>query len=246
MFEQSLLPSGKTQRPWTTALAVLIEAVIVGVLVLLPLLYVQAIPVPQLTSMLTLPLPPPPPPPPPPPAAQKIVTPRKFNPEQLVAPRTIPQQVAQLNEAPPALAEGAIGGVPGGIPGGVPGGVVGGVLDSIPALAPPPPPAPKPDAPAPPQRIHMGGEVVAARIVHEVDPQYPRLAHEARISGVVRLKAVIDKKGHIEDLALISGHPLLVPAAMNAVKQWTYKPTYLNGNPVEVDTEIDVTFALSS
>jgi protein TonB len=88
--------------------------------------------------------------------------------------------------------------------------------------------------------------VQAAKLIHQVVPQYPQLAHEARLGGVVRLKAVIAKDGTIEDLSVISGHPLLVPAAMNAVKQWTYKPTFLNGVAIEVATEIDVTFTLSS
>jgi protein TonB len=88
--------------------------------------------------------------------------------------------------------------------------------------------------------------VQAAKILNQVEPVYPRLAASARISGTVRLKAVISKDGHIENLSLISGHPLLVQAAMDAVRQWTYQPTVLNGNKVEVDTEIDVNFQLSS
>ena len=83
-------------------------------------------------------------------------------------------------------------------------------------------------------------------VLNEVQPVYPRLASSARVGGVVRLKAVISKDGRIQNLTLISGHPLLVQSAMDAVRQWTYKPTVLNGNPVEVDTEIDVTFRLSS
>jgi periplasmic protein TonB len=251
MFEQSLLSKNKTRRPWTFALAVAIEALVVGVLILVPLMYVQAIPTPDLVTRLTLPAPPPAPPPPPPPAAaRKIVkvTPRKFNPQGLTAPREIPKQVAQVNEpAVPAMPDvPSIGGVVGGIPGGVPGGIAGGVVGSIPNVAPPPPPpAPKPAEPATPARIQVGGQVEAAKILNEVQPKYPRIAAEARITGVVRLKAVISKDGHIQDLALISGHPMLVQAAMNAVRQWTYQPTELNGKKVEIDTEIDVTFTLS-
>ena len=83
-------------------------------------------------------------------------------------------------------------------------------------------------------------------ILHQVQPEYPRLASSARIGGVVKLKAVIGADGRIKNLTLMSGHPLLVDAAMDAVRQWTYRPTVLNGKPVEVDTEIDVTFALST
>jgi len=249
MFEQSLLPSGRTRR-WTVGVALLIEAVVVGILVLIPLLYVQAIPMPDLVTALTAP--PPPPPPPPPPAAPKMakITPmRKFDPKGLTAPREIPKEVAQMTE--PVIQSApdmpSVGGVMGGIPGGVMGGTVGGLIGSVPSVAPPPPPPPpaKVEAPAA-TRIQVGGQVQAAMIVNQVEPVYPRLAASARISGEVRLKAVISKDGRIEDLKLISGHPLLVQAAMDAVKQWTYKPTVLNGNPVEVATEIDVNFALSS
>lgn len=92
----------------------------------------------------------------------------------------------------------------------------------------------------------MGGDVEAARLIHEVQPAYPVLARDARIGGVVRLKAIIARDGTVQDLSLMSGQPLLVPSAMDAVKQWVYKPTYLNGVPVEVVTEVDVHFTLST
>jgi protein TonB len=92
----------------------------------------------------------------------------------------------------------------------------------------------------------MGGNVEAARLVREIQPQYPILAKDARIQGVVKLQAIIARDGSVQDLSLISGQPLLVPAAMNAVRHWVYKPTYLNGIPVEVQTEVDVEFLLST
>jgi len=111
------------------------------------------------------------------------------------------------------------------------------------AAPPPPPPPPRAEAPKPmPERIRVGGQVEAAKLVHEVLPQYPVLASEARVQGIVRLSAVISKDGRVEDLKVISGHPLLIASAMDAVKQWVYQPTYLNSQPVEVQTEIDVTF----
>jgi protein TonB len=119
------------------------------------------------------------------------------------------------------------------------------VLGSISAVAPPPP-SPPPAPVVTPSRVQVGGQVQAAKLIRQVVPEYPKLAHEARLGGVVRLKAVIAKDGTIEGLSVISGHPLLVPAAMTAVKQWIYKPTFLNGVAIEVDTEIDVTFALST
>ena len=91
-------------------------------------------------------------------------------------------------------------------------------------------------------------EASAASTTHyfmQGKPIYPPLAKQARISGVVHLNAVISKDGTIQDLKVISGHPLLVPSALEAVKQWVYQPTLLNGEPVEVVTQIDVNFTLS-
>jgi len=142
--------------------------------------------------------------------------------------------------------QGVVGGVPGGVPGGVAGGVIGGIIGSVPTAAPPPPPPPKVEAkPVTPQRIRVGGNVVQANLIRGPKPTYPPLAKQARIQGVVKLNAVIGKDGTIQDLKAASGHPLLVPAALEAVRQWLYKPTLLNGEPVEVVTVIDVNFTLS-
>ena len=85
----------------------------------------------------------------------------------------------------------------------------------------------------------------AARLVNRVQPMYPPLARQTRISGTVRLHAIIGKNGAVEQLQVVSGHPLLVQSALDAVRQWRYQPTLLNGDPVEVDTEIDVVFSLA-
>jgi TonB family protein len=105
-------------------------------------------------------------------------------------------------------------------------------------------PAGRPAA-ATPQRIRVGGEVQKSKLLQHPDPVYPPLALQARISGVVRLNAVIGKDGTVENLTVISGHPLLVPSAMQAAKQWVYQPTLLNGQAVEVATQIEVNFSLS-
>ena len=151
-------------------------------------------------------------------------------------------------ELPPPTsgAVGVIGGVPGGVPGGTPGGVIGGIIGAVPTAAPPPPPPVK-EAPKPvvPQRIRVGGNVQQAKLVRQPRPVYPPLARQARIQGTVRLTAVIAKDGTIQELQVVNGHPLLVPAALEAVKQWVYQPTLLNGEPVEVITQIDVNFTLS-
>jgi protein TonB len=122
--------------------------------------------------------------------------------------------------------------------------VIGGIIGSVPAAAPPPAPKEAPKA-ATPQRIRVGGNVQAANLIKKITPPYPQLAKQARIQGTVRFTAIIGKDGTIQNLQLIQGHPLLVPAAQEAVKQWVYKPTLLNGEPVEVVTQIDVNFTLS-
>jgi protein TonB len=114
------------------------------------------------------------------------------------------------------------------------GGVIGGA-----GTAPPPPPK------ATPKRVTVGGNVQAARLVNRVQPLDPPLARQTRISGTVKLHAIIGKNGAVEQLQVVSGHPLLVQSALDAVRQWRYQPTLLNGDPVEVDTEIDVIFSLA-
>jgi len=142
------------------------------------------------------------------------------------------------------VATGVVGGVPGGIPGGVAGGVFGGIMSGLPAPPPPPPPKPKPVVNLAPLRV--GGNVSAANLIHKVTPTYPPLAKAARVQGTVKFEAVIAKDGSIQNLKMISGPPLLVQAALQAVQQWQYRPTLLNGEPVEVITTIDVNFTLSN
>ncbi|MEO7143211.1 MAG: energy transducer TonB, partial [Bryobacteraceae bacterium] len=156
------------------------------------------------------------------------------------------KEIAMIKEEelPPPGAGGVVGGVPGGVPGGA-GGVIGGIIGSVPSVAPPPPPVKEAPKPQTPQRIRVGGNVQAANLIKKVIPVYPALAKQARIQGVVRFTAIIGKDGTIQNLQLVSGHPLLVPAATQAVRQWIYKPTLLNNEPVEVITQIDVNFTLS-
>ena len=250
MFEQTFVEgTGKTKRGWTVILSFIIQCLFVGVMILIPLIYTDTLPKATLTSFLVAPPPPPPPPPPPQPVAQvKVVkvVPRQFDAGRLMAPKSIPKEIAMIKEEdlpPPSAAGGVVGGVPGGVPGGVGGGVIGGIIGSVPSAAPPPPPPVKEVKQV--QRIRVGGNVQAANLIRKVTPQYPPLAKQARVQGTVRFQAIIGKDGTIQNLQLISGHPLLVPAATDAVKQWLYKPTLLNGEPVEVVTQIDVNFTLS-
>ncbi|MFZ0936326.1 MAG: energy transducer TonB, partial [Bryobacteraceae bacterium] len=172
------------------------------------------------------------------------VIPRQFDAGKLMAPKTIPKEIAQIKEdelPPPSTGVGVVGGVPGGMAGGSVGGVLGGIIGSVPSAAPPPPPPPKPVTP---QRIRVGGNVQRANLITEIKPVYPPLAKQARISGTVELSAIIGKDGRVQDLKVVRGHPLLVQSALDAVRRWVYRPTLLNGEPVEVSTTIDVNFTL--
>ena len=250
MFEQTFIEGqGKTNRAWTVLISFIGQIALIGVLILIPMIYFDALPRTQLTSFLVAP--PPPPPPPPPPAAAPVkmvkVIPRQFDAGRLMAPKAVPKDIAMIKEEelpPPSASAGVVGGVPGGVAGGSVGGVIGGIIGSVPSAAPPPPPPPVEQKKAV-QRIRVGGQVQQANLIRQPKPIYPPLAKQARIQGVVLFEAIIGKDGTIQNLRLVSGHPLLVPAAQEAVKQWLYKPTLLNGEPVEVATVIDVNFTLS-
>ncbi len=95
------------------------------------------------------------------------------------------------------------------------------------------------------QRIRVGGQVEATKLTHQEAPEYPPLAKTARIQGTVRMEVVIDKDGTVEDIKVLSGHPLLIESALEAVSRWRYQPTYLNGKPVEVMTQVEINFHLT-
>ncbi|MGA8298048.1 MAG: TonB family protein [Terriglobales bacterium] len=244
MFEDSLIESGnrfKTKRRLsTTILSFVLQVFLIGVLILIPLIYTDALPKQQLMTFLVAPPPPPPPPPPPAAAPVRVV---KIQSEmvngQLRTPTKIPQKVQMIKEeeAPPDLGgAGVVGGVPGGIPGGSTGGVIGGILSSQPVAVP---------KVAAPQRVRVSQGVSAGLLIRKVQPNYPPLARQARIQGTVILQAEISKEGTIQNLQLISGHAMLAPATIEAVKQWRYKPYLLNGEPVAVETQVIVNFSLS-
>jgi protein TonB len=242
MFEDSLLESGgrlRTKRGRTTTFAIFLEIIVVGIMVLIPLIFTEALPKQQFMTFLVAP---PPPPPPPPPAAAPVHVVHQIQTDivngALRTPTKSPQksQMIKEDEAPPAMATGVIGGVPGGIPGGQMGGVIGGIISSTPVAVP---------KVAAPQRVRVSAGVTSGLLIRKVAPVYPALARQARIQGTVLLRAVISKEGSITGLQLISGHPMLAPAAIDAVKQWKYRPYLLNGEPVEVDTEVQVNFTLN-
>jgi protein TonB len=233
----------KTNKPWTVVLSTGLQVAIVCIFILIPLIYTEALPKAMLTTLLVAPPPPPPPPPPPAAAPVKIVKPvaRLIQAGKLVTPTAIPKQINIIKEAelPPEVGSvGVTGGVPGGVPGGQVGGVLGGIIGGVGNSAPPPPPKETP------KRIPVGGNVQRASLLRQVQPLYPPLAKQARIQGTVRLHAIIAKDGTIQQLEVMSGHALLQQSALDAVRQWRYRPTLLNNEPVEVDTTIDVIFTL--
>ena len=240
MFEEMVVSSPnskKTNKPWTVVLSMVVQVTFLTVLILIPLIYTEALPKGTFATLLIAP------PPPPPPAAAPVVHVKPqahlMDAGKLVAPKAIPKEVKIIKEdaEPDPGMMGAVGGVPGGVPGGQMGGVIGGVIGGSGSAPPPPKPTQS--------RIKQGGAVTAASLLNKVQPVYPPLARQTRISGTVRLHAIISKDGSVQQLEVMSGHPLLVQAALDAVRQWKYRPTTLNGEPVEVDTTIDVIFSLN-
>jgi len=248
MFSDSLLEFGPQRRrkALATTTSFIFNCIAIGIMLIVPLVFTEDLPKAQLLTFLVAP---PPPPPPPPPAAEQIqkvvhqIQTDLLNTGQLRTPTKIPTKVEMIkeDEAPPPMP--ATGGVVGGVPGGIPGGQLGGVIGSI--VSATNSALPK-FAPVTPQRVRISQGVTRGLLIHKVEPAYPPLARAARVQGDVVLSAVIDVNGQITNLQLVSGHPMLVPAALAAVKEWRYKPYLLNGQPVEVETTITVIFSLSS
>ncbi len=253
LFEVSLLDSSVAQRKrrtWSTLLSFVLQLFLIGLLLLLPLWFTDVLPKQQLLTLLEAPPPPPPPPPPAastPSAAKVVKVTSNIANGRLRTPSRIPSKVQMIKEedAPPpvAITGGVAGGVPGGIPGGQMGGVIGGIISSSSSLAA----VPRLSQPAPAvQRVRVSQGVTKGLLIYRVEPAYPPLAKQARIQGVVVMTALIDKGGNVQNLQVVSGHPLLAPAAIEAVKQWRYKPFLLNGQPVEVETTVTVNFHVRS
>jgi protein TonB len=146
-----------------------------------------------------------------------------------VAPIEVPDQVKPDR----GLDLGVEGGVAGGVEGGVPGGVVGGVVGGL------------PDAPPPPQAVRVGGQIKEPKKLKHVNPEYPDIAKQARVQGVVILECTISPQGKVTNVTVLRGIPLLDAAAVEAVKQWVYTPTLLNGVPVPVIMTVTVNFKLA-
>lgn len=250
MFEQTLLPDPQRgSQGISFAASIGAQFLLVGAALLVPLYFIEALPMVRLDERLLAP------PMPKLPSVELVAVPRAvanalrpmLSARPFFAPRRVPVGVAQINDLP----EGGLEiGPPTLFRTGSDTGVPFSIGDVAPQPKVEPPPAPKPRvepaaAPKPSGPVRVGGDVQLAKIVKQVMPIYPPLAKQARIQGVVRLLGVISKDGRIMNLQVLSGHPLLVNAAVDAVKQWIYRPTHLNGEPVEVIAPIDVHFTLS-
>jgi len=240
MFESSFALEGPARRS-PLLISLTVQTAAVAVVLLIPLYYVE-----QLSVMPTMPVPVYAPKLP----HMKILTVVREAASSLVPRVTEPSFRRPLQA--PAQAQAASRGTLIISDAGLPrvDGPAGGIPVDLPAFVPPPiqatpvPQPAKPVAKPKPGPARVGGDVQAAKLVHQVRPVYPPLARQARIQGTVRLQAVISRDGAIQNLQLTSGHPLLVPAALDAVRQWRYRPTTLNGENVEVLTQIDVNFTL--
>ena len=226
------------RRGWSTLASFGLQAMAVSLLLLVPLIWVQGPPKLVWFDPSRVLVPPSAPAPPSPPNSPRrhATTSTNVAGEHLMPPPSIPNQIAMLDEHQVAAAPNLDG---------TPGGTGTGGRDSVwksidtnPSVAPPPPPAP-----THPLKVSHWAE---GNVIYRVQPVYPVLARQARIQGTVLLRAVISKTGTIENLMAVSGHPMLIPSAVNAVRQWRYRPYMLNGDPIEVETEVTVNFVLGA
>jgi protein TonB len=246
-FSNVLLEVDSTERrrrKWSAFSSLMLQSLMLAGLLIIPLLFTEALPKAQLLTFLVAPPPPPPPPPPAAPAPAQVIRRVESNMTdgRLRTPTRIPEKVQMIREeeAPPQLnyGGGVVGGVEGGIPGGQLGGVIGGIISSTSHVSV----VPKLAAPVIPKRVRVSSGVVAGMVINKIEPAYPVIAKAARIQGDVVLTAIISKRGTVENVQVESGHPLLVKAALDAVQQWRYRPFVVSGEPVEVETKIVVTF----
>lgn len=243
MFDDCFLETSwdqQTRRSWTTLTSFGLQVVIISVLLILPLLKNVALP-----SGRVLPTPlswgAPPPAMPPEPPSHTITRPQSnIANTMLIAPGRIPRNIAMIEEAVAPPQVNYTGGVPGGTGVGSRDGIWGSLRASVDSAAPPPPQPPNPST-----RHFRPSNILEGSLIRRVQPSYPTLARTAHIQGSVVLSAVISKAGTIENLQVLSGHPMLVAAAVEAVRQWRYRPYILNNEPVEVETQITVNFTLS-
>jgi len=240
MFADSLLETSwaqRSRRSWTTVTSFVLETIVIGLLLLLPLWKTVGMPSARsLSTPISLGRPSPP-------SVSRPHTPiastaqSTFVGIRLVAPGRVPRTVSMVKDDPSAQAPIAPdGAVYTGLPVGTGSGIPNSLISGTRFVAPPPPP--------PTVRAIRTSSMLEGNLIRRVQPVYPAPARNARIQGSVVLVAVISKAGTIENLRTLSGHPLLVPAAIDAVRQWRYRPYILNDEAIEVETQITVNFIL--
>jgi periplasmic protein TonB len=240
MLEMPTTNGQKARNPAKMAVSIVIHAVLIALLLIVPVYFASntlslqkyeptyVFTPPKITLRAAAPA-----------AAAKALQAMTRTPEiaqpTFVAPRSIPKEVTAAsnnNVAAPNL--DAMGGVPGGVPGGVLGGVLGGT-GAIPG-----PPVPKNGNGI----VRVGGNVRPPELIQRISPEYPAVARAGHVQGTVVIDAVIDASGNVVSEHAVSGPDLLVAAALSAVEQWKYQPTYLNGKPVQLAMEVTVSFHL--
>lgn len=241
MFDQTFVNTqAQTRRPWTVAVSLALQTSLVAIAFLAPLMHVavlrrpDAVPVwlpPQIVNHAAVPEAKPA-------AATASISRSIFRLDRLPIPTAVPRTIDITPDAP-EIPINAVGTPTGssalfGLPSGN-------------TVQPPSPPAPQIRLQQPSQStpVRVGGGVQSAKLVFGPKPAYPPLAKATRTQGMVRMQAIIGRDGAIRNLQVLSGPPLLIPVAIEAVRQWRYQPTLLNSEPVEVITEIDVNFTIA-
>jgi len=247
LLEDTSVRQRRSTLDWVASFGV--HVAILAVLMILPLYFTTGLDSKKLNLTFLAPpvMPAAPPPaamsPPATPRPAHVTPPKVLTPGQLTAPSFIPKAVlppGTIGAPPDEALMGVPGGVPGGIPGGQVGGVLGGVLGGVSKGAPPAPVAQGPKAP-----VRVGGDVKPPRLLFGPEPEYPVLAKQSRLSGVVVIEAIIDEHGNVKGMRVISGHALLIPAALSAVSKRRYEPTVLDGEPTPIDLRVEVSFSFS-
>ena len=231
-------PGVRRRRGVAIPVSLALHALGTVAIVVVPLLLAESLPTAPLgvraffVDPITAPAPPPPPPPATGVAAGAAQTPKAATKTAgFTAPVDVPSQI-QPEEA---LDLGGAGGVPGGVEGGVPGGVVGGIVTDL-AAAPP----------APVKAVRVGGDIREPRKVVDVPPVYPEMARKAHVEGIVIIEATVDERGRVREATVLRGVPMLDDAALEAVRQWVYTPTLLDGVPRPVIMTITLRFQLKA
>ena len=234
LFNQTFVDTNaQTRRPWTVAVSLVLQTGLVAVGFLAPLMRVAVLERPENVSMWLPPQAPVQPPPEPEvkPVARRETHRPVFRSLGLQAPFAVPRHIDMTPDAPEiGIAEASA------LPILLPEATV--------QPAPIPTPAARPQTSLPSTPIRITSGVQSAKLVFGPRPAYPPLARAARVQGTVKIQAIIGRDGAIKDLQVLSGPPLLIAVAIEAVRQWRYQPTLLNGDAVEVVTDIDVNFTI--